>query len=369
MTAVGTTPTAAAIRDLTRPFDPMASVYLGPAPTGTLDAAEDLNLRWRSIELQLAQQGADPATLAAIEPIVVASPPYATELAAFAVDGQVRLIHHLPGGVASDRARFAAPADVVPLVTWLQRRPAYVMVVTDRTGADLLTVPAAASSGATQTVAGPDDEIERNAPGGWSQPRYQRRAEDSWQHNAAAVADAVVREVHRVQAGLLLVAGDVRAVQLLRQHLPASVRQHVVWRHLPGGRSPDGSAAVRQAAIDAAVEEHVGGRIAAELAHLADARPGTRVDGPAATLAALAAGRVGTLFVEERPEDARVAWFGSATLCAEAPYGDQALMAGRLVDVAVRAALLTDAEVRVVGSASPTLAGGIGGLCRFGPTE
>ena len=41
-------------------------------------------------------------------------------------------------------------------------------------------------------------------------------------------------------------------------------------------------------------------------------------------------------------------------------------MSGRLVDVAVRAALLTEADVRVVDPAQAAkLAGHVGALCRF----
>jgi hypothetical protein len=109
---------------------------------------------------------------------------------------------------------------VVALLAFRQRHPPYVVVVTDRTGADLTLVPRGAVTGATWTVIGPDDEIERNAPGGWAQARYQRLAEDSWQHNAAAVAREVTHALHQVDARLLLVAGDVRAVQLLRDQLP-----------------------------------------------------------------------------------------------------------------------------------------------------
>jgi hypothetical protein len=348
----------------------MASVYLGPAPATTLDSAEDLDLRWRSVKGQLADQGADTGILDAIEEVVAASSPYATEVAIFAAGGRVRLAQPIPGGVPADRARFAAPPDVAPLLRWLQHRPAYVVVVTDRTGAEVTSVPAGGMPAVTSTVLGPDDEIERNAPGGWSQPRYQRRAEDSWQHNAAAVADAVTRAVRTLHAGLLLVAGDVRAVQLLSEHLPAGVRHQVALRHLPGGRHPDGSAGARNAAVAAAVDAYVAEKLTARLARFDERGPGFTVEGVAPTLAALAAGRVGTLFVVDDPADERRARYGPADLCVapgQQPPGGDRLASGRLVDVAVRAGLLTDAEVCLVDVGSSRLAEGIGGLCRFTP--
>jgi hypothetical protein len=269
------------------------------------------------------------------------------------------MAQQIPGGLRLDRVRLGAPATVIPLLAWLQRHPAYVAVVTDRTGADVTAVPAGAWYGSTSVVVGPDDEIERNAPGGWSQPRYQRRAEDSWRHNATAVAQAVARAVHDVDAGLVLVAGDVRAVQLLREHLAPLVRHGLTVGHLPGGRSPDGSAPERHTAIATAVRDHADRQTVAMLAalHRYSGRRGTAVYGAHATLSALAAGRVRTLFVADRARDDRMCAFTMAR--PTDPVG----VRGRLVDVAVRAALLTDAAVRVVDPG--TVKDNLAALCRF----
>jgi hypothetical protein len=223
-------------------------------------------------------------------------------------------------------------------------------------------------------VAGPDDEIERNAPGGWSQPRYQRRAEDSWRHNAGAVADAVTHALPTVHSGLLLVAGDVRAVQLLQERLPTGMRRAVPIRHLPGGRSEDGSAQARRAAIGIALDEFVAEQTALVLDRFIAGRGpgGATVEGVSATLAALAEGRVQTLLVADDPTDERVAWFGPDVMCVDDPGQlpragtARELRAGRLVDVAVRGALLTDAEIRVLDPATAAELGDrIGALCRY----
>src|SRR5262249_9700929 len=206
-------------RWLVRRTAPVVSVYLGLEPAyPTLDTLEDLDLRWRAFAARLSAEGADAPSLAAIAARLAETGPHPGELALFAAHGEILMAQPIPGGSRFDRARLGAPAAVIPLLAWLQQHPAYVAVVTDRTGADVTTIPAGAWHGSTSVVVGPDDEIERNAPGGWSQPRYQRRAEDSWRHNATAVAHAVARTVHDIDAGLVLVAGDVRAVQLLREH-------------------------------------------------------------------------------------------------------------------------------------------------------
>jgi hypothetical protein len=365
------------VRDLVRPLDPVASVYLGLTPaTPTVDTGEDLYLRWRSLGKGLGEQGADRSTVDAIGRHLAGQPVFPTELAIFATGGAVLLAQPIPGGARFDRGRFAAPADVVPLLAWLHRHPPYVVVVIDRAGADVTAVPGGVMSGSTAVVTGPDDEIERNAPGGWAQPRYRRRAEDSWRHNAAAVADATTRALRDLPARLLLVAGDVRATQLLREHLPAQIRRDVTLRHLPGGRSPDGSTAARQEAIAQAVTGYAADTTTALLDRFTERDPAGAVEGLAATLAALAAGRVATLFVADDPDDTRTAWYSPHVLCAAAVndipdgdgHGDGRWPArGRLVDVAVRAALLTDADVRVVDIAAGRFAQSIGALCRYPP--
>lgn len=368
--------------------EPHASVYLNlQSAEPSLNTDQDRELRWRALADRLRAQGADEPNIEAIARHLRAQPVYPSEYAIFAAGGAVRFAQPLPDGpsrvdLSVDQARFGPPTYVVPLLAWQQHHPAYVVIVADRTGADLTAVPRGALHGASSVVTGPDDVIERNAPGGWSQASYQRRAIDSWQHNAVAVVEAATHELHRVNARLLLVAGDVRAVQLLAEHLPVGVRRGVALRHLAGGRSPDGSGSGRAEAISAALTEYADGLSAQLLAQFAEEnRPGgTAVAGVHATLAALAQGQVATLLVADEPDDGRLAWFGlgssddgAQTLCAEvgtvrptdaSPW----LIAGRLVDVAVRAALLTGAEVHVL---SPEHAHGIdgriGALCRFAP--
>jgi hypothetical protein len=362
-----------AIRDIVRPLDPVASVYIGLVPAApTADAAEDLSLRWRAISSELTTQGAPTATVDALGRRLESLSVYPTEMALFAAGDRVLLCHELRGGAIFDRAVFAAPAQVVPLLSWLQRHPSYVAVVTDRTGADLTAVRAGAREGTTEIVIGPDDEIERNAPGGWSQPRYQRRAEDSWRHNAAAVAEAASHALQRVGADLLLVSGDVRAAQLLEERMRDQHRHPIEVHHVPGGRQPDGSAAARRAAVAEHVASYAMERTSAVLRRFDEqySSRGLSVAGVADTLAALAAGRVDTLIIVDDPSDERTAWFGPGVLCVDQPKPavrvDTALYRGRLVDIAVRAALITDADVAVLDPAGKAkLADGVGAICRY----
>jgi hypothetical protein len=349
---------ATAVRELVEATEPTAAVYLAPRdPTG------DIEPRLRRIGRMLARHGADEQTTDLTLHAAARHAAAGGGAAVLARAGTLCLARTLPDVVRTDRVRFGTPAHVLPLLAWSQRHPPYLVVVVDHLGAELTTVPGSGAPPTTIGIVGPDDDIECNAPGGLSQPRYQRRAVDSWQHNAAAVADAVTGQLRRVPARLVLLGGDVRAVHLLRAHLTPQIRREVTLRRVPGGRSPDGSAQARTAAIAAAVADFVAERDRLLLADLAERRPDATVHGIAGTLAALAEGQVATLVVEDRPDDERRAWFSRDTLCSTKPVRGAAH--GPLIDVAVRAAVRTHADIHVLDAGVSDLPDGIGGSVRY----
>jgi hypothetical protein len=356
-----------ALHDFVRGLEPVASVYLG-APGGvSTDPAEDVELRWRALAGELVAAGAGRHTIEAIGDDLAGMVERPRARAVFAAGCRVVLAQDIPDGLTTDRAAFGAPPLVAPLLAWRLRHPAYVEVVTDRTGAQVTSVGAGGAAPIVEQIIGPDDDIEH-----WSQPRHQRRAEDSWRHNATAVADAVGAALRRVDAHLLLVAGDVRAVQLLRERLPHGVAARVRVAQLPGGRSADGSAGARHAAADRAVHAHADTRAAGVLLRFEAAPLGIAVRGVSQTLAALAEGRVQTLIVVDDPDDRRLAWLSPELLCVADPdhRAPRGLRPGRLIDIAVRAALLTGAEVIVCDGNLPCEEGvpipdGIAALCRY----
>jgi peptide subunit release factor 1 (eRF1) len=193
---------------------------------------------------------------------------------------------------------------------------------------------------------------------------------DSWRHNARQVAAEVAAAAARVGAQALVLSGDVRAVQLLEQRLPDDPTLFI--RHVTGSRSADGSQLARAARLATALKEIE----QAQTQHLIQVfqayldPAGRAVQGRQATLAALAADRVATLLVS--PETAAgQAWFGEQGTAVyldreSALVAGRPIHSGRLVDVAIRSALLSGARVRIL---PPGLDGapveGIGALCRF----
>jgi hypothetical protein len=372
MTSTRPASQVAHLRELTRPIEAVASVYLDLRVEAG-DAAEDIALRWRALSGRLLSDGAEPATVEELAAHVARAEPGPAGLVMFAADGEVRRAELLPGLATPDTAMFAAPAHLLPLLGWHHRHPPYVLVVTDRTGADLTVSAGGTAPDRVLHVTGPDDEIERNAPGGWAQMRYQHRAEDSWRHNAARVAEVVSGQVAAVHADVLVLTGDVRAVQLLTERLNLPAKHRPVLRQLSGSRAQDGSQAAREANLRQILQEVSDMRTAALLAEFAEQyKPGgLAVEGVHGTLGALARDRVRTLLVADEPADPRTAWFGAEPTEVYAvrvsTAGGAEVRPGRLADVAVRAALLTGADVRVIPAGTPGLpAQGLGALCRFG---
>jgi hypothetical protein len=221
-----------------------------------------------------------------------------------------------------------------PLPRWAtviearQRVLAHVVVEADRVGADL-TAFDGGDVLAAQTVDGSTLHIHRGHPGGWSQRRFQQRAENTWEDNARQVADAVATLARKVDAQLIAVAGDIRAQTFILESLPAEFADVTV--RIDAG-SPAGIAdeVVRQ--LSTIVAERV--TAAAELVR-AGLTSGTASIDASAIIDALGEGRVDTLLVHDD---------GTPGDRVDPTWRDGA----RLVDRAIVAALATDAEILVV---------------------
>jgi peptide subunit release factor 1 (eRF1) len=178
-----------------------------------------------------------------------------------------------------------------------------------------------------------------------------------WKRNAKDVADAVSRLVLQVDAELVALTGDVRAVQLLQAVLPKEVVALV--QVLDGSRSVDGSPGVDSQQLNAALAAVSAHDTTALLDKLAEeqGQDDRGAEGAKATAAALAMAQVQVLLVHDDPTDSRTAWFGSdptlVALTAEElrDLGVDEPQSGRLVDVFLRSALGTGAGVRIVPEA------------------
>ena len=351
---------------------PFVSLYLN-TPVAVENAAQRLGLAWRSTRKELLDAGADETTVDALEPAVFDNRTEGNSLIAFASHGSLLYSRRLPEELGREVALYAPLPYVTPLLSWRQTRVPHVVVLADRTGAEILAYVDDTEPVVSEEVEGSHDQINRSNPGGWSQMRYQHRAEDSWEGNAREVVDEIDRVRRSIDAKAILVGGDVHAVRLICEHLPEPAQQIVHVLERGGGRAADGGTPFTAAEVMDTMGEIAFARLQRVLDFFQEERgQGDRAaDGVAATVEAIRKAQVGTLLIHDDPDDDRMLWFAddpSLVACARNDLDGLAdhVEEARAADVLVRAAAGTGADVIVVpagGTAIPN--DGCGAILRY----
>jgi len=202
------------------------SVYLETSPA-IEQAPTKVALRWRSAREQLAADGADTTTLAAVQDHLTGRTHAAPGLAVFGCGGAVRLSSTLTVPPPLEISRYARLPHVMPLLAQSPRHVAHVRVGADREGGQVLAFSAAGTS-EQATVHGESWPVNKVSVGGWSELRLQRSTENTWGDNAKRLADATVVAAERVQAEFVVVGGDVSERRIILDLLPPQVRQSTV---------------------------------------------------------------------------------------------------------------------------------------------
>jgi hypothetical protein len=368
--------------ELTRTIEtpgPYLSAYIG---TGGVEQAGPRvgrfeHLHWKSVRRDLEREGAPAALLDQVDELIEAVPrgPGTLVVIASAERGIV-LARHLPRPPPYDRetlARWGRLPWLLPLLRQAQTLVPHVAVLASRAAAEIASrtaEPDAFERPAELEVTGQaGPHLHRSSPGGWSQPRYQHKAEVLWERNAAEVANTLAKVVDRERPRFVAVAGEVRAVQLLRDESPKRVQEllQVVAGEL---RSIDEVLAE----ADRLLEATVAGDTRALLDRF-DQERGQRdraSDGAGPTLDALSIGQADTLLLVDRAGDDRTAWIGDRPELLStgrdrlSELGVAEPAEAPLADAAVRAAIGTGAAVRVLDpEAEDAPSEGIGALLRF----
>ena len=366
---------------------PFVTVHVG-SESAVEQAADRYDLLWKNVLRDLDDKGVDEATRAAISAargqhdqgesrLVVATP----------ADGKVRLAVSLGAPPRRQIVDVAPLPHLLPLVDDVTTRVPHVVVRADHTGADVSAYYATGDVAREVTVKGSAPDIRRVQVGGWAHLHIQHRAVNGWDANAKEIVDAVVDLAQQVQAQLIVATGEERQLVHVARHLPAHLKDS--YLEVPGGRGQDGSEPLVQQRVADAVSQHVAVQTLDLLEQYAQERGQAKraVDGLPDVVAALRKAQVETLLVTtallppasgpgaadtSAGPDGQTLLFGpdptqlGFTRTDLTALGVDDPQEGPVVDVLVRAALGTAADVQVVPhemSSAPQ--SGVGAVLRY----
>lgn len=239
--------------------------------------------------------------------------------------------------------------------------PRFAIVRLDTNSAQILV----ASLGRVELEHGIEGEkTNRSEAGGWSQARFQRRADNLYQQHAKEVVEALQVIVREEGIQHVVLIGDEVIIPRLREELPKELDEKVigVLRLASSATDDDVVAAALEAMREA---DSAGDQAKVEAVLDAWRSRGLGVAGIEETLAALTRGQVAELVISARFEAAHADPEPvDASVLPEVPTRRT-----QTVDLAaqlVHQALATGATVRFIeGESALDEAGGVGAVLRF----
>lgn len=255
-----------------------------------------------------------------------------------------------------------------PLAKLIDTYPRYAAVLLDTNKARILVFSQAATA-RDEKITG--DKTRRTSKGGWSQARYQRRADNIHMHHMKEVVETLDRIVREEGINQVVIAGEEVALPKLREQLPQHLAEKIVDT-LPLQRNAGGDeilestfTAIRMKDAETDLEK---------VQELFDEwhSGGLGVAGPEATLSAFQMGQVDELIitgsvdslkpVQKLPEDAA----GQMQADTSAPDGPVDSNRLNLSAELIKRAQQTSASIRFIEDASLLQeVGGVGALLRF----
>jgi Bacterial archaeo-eukaryotic release factor family 2 len=232
------------IRPVVEHDGPFLSVHVEVGRT-TEDATQQQDARWTSIRHELERLDFPAALIEDVRERLGQNTHISGEARRTIVlaDREVVFDDVQPG--SSNWPESVQHAPLPDLAGWLtaadQAMP-FILVVADRTGADIEAHRAAASPPtARETVTGETFYITKVAEGDWAQKQFQQTAENAWHENAKLVSEAV-RSLERSHGPqVIFVAGDVRARSEIAKMLESPGSGPTILTVESGGRADGAS--------------------------------------------------------------------------------------------------------------------------------
>ncbi|MGY1594899.1 Vms1/Ankzf1 family peptidyl-tRNA hydrolase [Geodermatophilus sp. SYSU D00708] len=274
----------------------------------TENADTEVELRVRAITERLSEQGAPETVVEAVRSRLLEAND-GGEIATLrgralvvAADGTVVLDQPLVDVPRQEVAEYSPAPDLMPVLRQLPGRVPHIVVVTDRVGADISVASLVGRPEIEDEVEGDSFQIRKFQGGGWAHHRYQHNAENKWIHNADNVAERIASLVRRLHPQFVLLAGDVRARQILTD------RASDLWSDLvvsmdEGGRAAGADREPVERRTAELVAEHEAREEADVVEKLASAGAhGLAVTGKASVVEALRKGQVETLVLADQQD-------------------------------------------------------------------
>ena len=249
------------------------SAASGLAVTATVSAPEAAASRsyawdvaWADAVREASQQGADPATAQALERGAGSVSAGDTQVVV-AAHGEAVLTWWLASGVGTSSVRVGPLPHLQEVADAATRRPAYLVVLADRDGTDIIVHAAGDQVPARRIEAG-------DRPGAQHDPHPDRppaqhhgvrhltdsEPESGGQRNAEFIAARVAAAADSAAAHVVLGAGDQHILDAIAGHLPETVGPVTT---ITGGRAADGLDEHLSAEIRAALDAITGAAIGA----------------------------------------------------------------------------------------------------------
>jgi peptide subunit release factor 1 (eRF1) len=250
-----------------------------------------------------------------------------------------------------------------PLAKLIDTYPRYAAVMLDTNKARILVFGLAKTERDEKIQ---NEKTRRSQKGGWSQARYQRRAENFHLHHIKEVVETLDKIVRQDNINHIVVAAEEVALPIFNEQLPKHLAEKIVDT-VTLQRNADGSHILESTL--AALREKDGETDAEKVEELMDAwqSGGLGVGGPEATLSAFQLGQVEELIitaspellkpVQKLPDDAAP---GEVQVDTSAPQGTADEKRLKLADELVTRAHQTAARIRFIED--PNLLAGIGGV-------
>jgi hypothetical protein len=208
--------------DLYRQSGPWCMAYVD-ASAGTVKGLEAADVQPDNVRAALERLGASKQDLEAMAGAIqpgTGEPPPVSRLV-LVREGKVAVNELLPGPlVVPERISMDPVPDLLPLVKHQPNGFTYVVAEVSRDEGEIRLHRAGRPGTVdSQHVEGSSENLKKVPGGGWSQGRFQHRTEEIWRRNADQVVEEIDTVVQEHQARLLILAGDIRARELVAKQL------------------------------------------------------------------------------------------------------------------------------------------------------